>query len=37
MTQIALRTHKEDMMKETPDFAKDKFLYRLSRSQYEKE
>lgn len=37
MTQIALRTHKKDMMKEHPDFAKKKFLYRLSRSDYEKE
>ena len=37
MTQIALRTHQKDMMKETPDFAKKKFLYRLSRSDYEKE
>jgi hypothetical protein len=37
MTQVALRTHKKDMMKETPDFAKKKFLYRLSRSDYEKE
>ena len=37
MTQIALRTHKKDMMKETPDLAKKKFLYRLSRSDYEKE
>jgi hypothetical protein len=37
MTQIALRTHKKDMMKETPTFAKKKFLYRLSRSDYEKE
>jgi len=37
MTQIALRTHQKDMMKEHPDFAKKKFLYRLSRSQYEKE
>jgi hypothetical protein len=37
MTQIALRTHKKDMMKEKPDFAKQKFLYRLSRSDYEKE
>jgi Zinc dependent phospholipase C len=37
MTQIALRTHKKDMMKETPSFAKQKFLYRLSRSDYEKE
>jgi Zinc dependent phospholipase C len=37
MTQIALRTHEKDMMKETPSFAKKKFLYRLSRSDYEKE
>jgi len=37
MTKIALRTHKKDMMKETPNFAKRKFLYRLSRSDYEKE
>ena len=37
MTQIALRTHKKDMMRETPGFAKRKFLYRLSRSDYEKE
>src|SRR4029077_12811559 len=37
MTQIALRTHEKDMMKETPSFAKKEFLYRLSRSDYEKE
>jgi hypothetical protein len=37
MTQIAVRTHKKDMMKETPNFAKKKFLYRLSRSEYERE
>jgi hypothetical protein len=37
MTQIALRTHQKDMMKEHPDFAKREFLYRLSRSDYEKE
>ena len=37
MTQIALRTHKKDIMKERPDFAKKEFLYRLSRSEYEKE
>jgi hypothetical protein len=37
MTKIALRTHEKDMMKETPSFAKKKFLYRLSRSDYEKE
>ncbi len=36
MTQVALRTHKKDMMKEKPDFAKKEFLYRLSRSEYEK-
>jgi hypothetical protein len=37
MTQVALRTHKKDMMREEPTFAKQKFLYRLSRSDYEKE
>ncbi len=37
MTRVALQTHKKDMMKETPDFAKKKFLYRLSRSDYERE
>ena len=37
MTRVALQTHKKDMMRERPDFAKQKFLYRLSRSGYEKE
>jgi len=37
MTKIALRTHEKDMVKESPSFAKKKFLYRLSRSDYEKE
>jgi hypothetical protein len=37
MTQVALQTHKKDLMRETPDFSKRKFLYRLSRSGYEKE
>jgi len=37
MTQVALQTHKKDLMRERPDFAKQKFLYRLSRSGYEKE
>jgi hypothetical protein len=37
MTQVALQTHKKELMHETPDFAKRKFLYRLSRSGYEKE
>jgi hypothetical protein len=36
MTQVALQTHKKELMRETPDFAKSKFLYRLSRSGYEK-
>ena len=37
MTQVALQTHKKELMRETPNFAKQKFLYRLSRSEYEKE
>jgi hypothetical protein len=37
MTKIALRTHKKDIVRESPNFAKRKFLYRLSRSDYEKE
>src|SRR3984893_1731327 len=37
MTQVALQTHKKDLMRERPNFAKRKFLYRLSRSSYEKE
>lgn len=37
MTQVALQTHKKAMMREQPDFAKKKFLYRLKRSEYEKE
>ena len=36
MTRVALRTHKKDMMREEPTFAKRKFLYRLSRADYEK-
>ena len=37
MTQVALQTHKKELMRETPNFAKKKFLYRLSRSGYERE
>jgi Zinc dependent phospholipase C len=37
MTQVALKTHEKDMMREHPDFAKKTFLYHLSRSDYEKE
>lgn len=36
MTRVALRTHKKDLMRETPGFAKNRFLYRLSRSDYER-
>ena len=37
MTQVALQTHKKELIHETPNFAKRKFLYRLSRSDYEKQ
>ena len=37
MTQVALQTHKKELIRETPNFAKKKFLYRLSRTSYEKE
>jgi hypothetical protein len=37
MTQVALQTHKKDLLRETPDFSKRKFLYRLSRSDYERQ
>jgi hypothetical protein len=36
MTQVALQAHKKDLMRETPNFARQKFLYRLSRSDYER-
>jgi hypothetical protein len=37
MTQVALQTHKKELMQESPNAARRKFLYRLSRSDYEKE
>jgi hypothetical protein len=37
MTQVALETHREEFVQEKPDFDKQKFLYRLSRSDYERE
>ena len=37
MTQVALQTHKKELMRETPNFAKRKFLYRISRSDYERQ
>jgi hypothetical protein len=36
MTQVALQAHKKELMRETPDFSRRKFLYRLSRSDYER-
>ena len=37
MTKVALQTHKKEFMSEKPTFAKQKFLYRLKRTDYEKE
>jgi hypothetical protein len=37
MTQVALQTHRAELTKEVPNFAKRKFLYRLSRADYERE
>jgi len=37
MTQVALQTHKKELIHEIPNFAKKNFLYRLSRSDYERE
>src|SRR6266567_3625560 len=35
MTKVALEVHKKEIMRETPNFAKRKFLYNLSRAKYE--
>jgi hypothetical protein len=35
MTKVALEVHKKEIMRETPNFAKKKFLYNLSRTKYE--
>jgi hypothetical protein len=37
MTQVALEAHKKDMLRETPNFNQKEFLYRLSRSDYERD
>jgi hypothetical protein len=37
MTRVALATKRADIVREKPDFDRKKFLYRLSRAQYEKE
>jgi len=37
MTKAALIAHKKDLVRETPNFDKKKFLYNLSRAEYERE
>jgi hypothetical protein len=37
MTKAALITHEKELVRETPNFSKKKFLYNLSRAQYERE
>jgi hypothetical protein len=37
MTQVALEAHKKDLLRETPNFNRKQFLYRLSRSDYERD
>lgn len=37
MTKVALQMRKKDLIRETPNFSKKQFLYRLSRSDYEKQ
>jgi hypothetical protein len=37
MTRVALASHKKEIVREHPDFAKKQFLYHLSRTAYEKE
>ena len=36
MTKVALQLHKKQLASESPTFQKKKFLYRLSRADYEK-
>ena len=37
MTKVALKTHKKSLMREIPNFSRRKFLYHLSRSDYQTE
>ena len=37
MTRVALLTKRADLVREEPNFSKQKFLYRLSRTEYERE
>jgi hypothetical protein len=36
MTRVAIQAHKKDLMREAPTVSRKKFLYRLSRSEYER-
>ena len=36
MTQVALKVRKKELVRETPNFEKRKFLFRLSRADYER-
>ncbi len=36
LTQVALQTHKKDMQREEPNFNKRKFLYQVSRADYQR-
>jgi hypothetical protein len=37
LTQVALQTHQKDIQREEPDFDKSKFLYRISRADYQRD
>jgi hypothetical protein len=37
MTKVALATHKVELVKENPNFTKQKFLYNLSKAQYQRD
>ncbi len=37
MTKVALATHKVQLVKENPNFTKEKFLYNLSRAEYQRD
>jgi len=37
MTQVALEVHKKDLLREDPTFSRKKFLFRISRADYEKD
>jgi hypothetical protein len=37
MTRVALLTKRTDIVRDTPNFSEKKFLYRLSRTEYQRE